>query len=118
MKARLDDFDGLRRVTFNAVVALEPRCHCAPRGRAWRQFHRARGSRGSAFALMSVIRTVQIVSQKRTSPVSIVALFESLVASLWRLRKLIVPMLGRFVATDRGFAKARRTLSGRQVGPW
>lgn len=25
--------------------------------------------------------------------------------------KLIVPMLGRFIATDRGFAKARRTTS-------
>ncbi|SPH23912.1 hypothetical protein DEA8626_02989 [Defluviimonas aquaemixtae] len=30
-------------------------------------------------------------------------------------KKLIVPMLERFVATDRGFAKARRSLPKREV---
>lgn len=30
-------------------------------------------------------------------------------------KKLIVPMLERFIATDRGFAKARRSLPKREV---
>ena len=30
-------------------------------------------------------------------------------------KKLVVPMLERFIATDRGFAKARRSLPKREV---
>ncbi|WP_071675785.1 DUF2274 domain-containing protein [Nioella nitratireducens] len=30
-------------------------------------------------------------------------------------KKLIVPMLERFIATDRGFAKARRSLTSRKA---
>lgn len=30
-------------------------------------------------------------------------------------KKLVVPMLERFIATDRGFAKARRSLSNSEV---
>lgn len=35
-------------------------------------------------------------------------------------RKLVVPMLERFIATDRGFAKARRTAREDEgaIGPW
>lgn len=31
------------------------------------------------------------------------------------VKKLVVPMLERFIATDRGFAKARRALPKREV---
>lgn len=30
--------------------------------------------------------------------------------------RLIVPMLEKFIATDRGFAKARRSISDQQIG--
>lgn len=31
------------------------------------------------------------------------------------VKKLVIPMLERFIATDRGFAKARRSLPKREV---